>query len=333
MRFPLSRLARRRAFTFTEVMVATAIFAIGGAIVYPLFSGDFGLYTRNFSINKSNNSLRYSLQMLKNQIDMGIEPPALMSYSTSGSTGVLTALPSSTVSSQAILIWVNLGPAYDMAPSAGAGTGGTINSSGSITLRRGSANPTVQVGDRLVIMSPTPYSTGMPDANATCGASMQAPGRKIKAITSSTATSLTVQLDLTTPLPSGILGDKSVYIVREVAYVARTLNDASGNPVERQLLYYPTTYNMTASRLLVRDLDPLPQEIDTTTSATIQPFNYYGGRASLSPLTVILPIRAVDYAHALNDRNLGTAVTNTSATEFDVYLRSATQLAVKARLD
>ena len=55
-----------------------------------------------------------------------------------------------------------------------------------------------------------------------------------------------MQLDLTnTALPTDIPASKSAYIVREVAYVANTITDASGNAVERQLLYYPTTNNMT----------------------------------------------------------------------------------------
>ena len=332
MRLSSFTYSRRAAFTLVELMVAVAIFAVGGSIVYPLLSGDIQLYARNFSINKSDNSLRYSLQMLKRDINMGIEPPQLMSYTSSGSTGTFTAVTSSTVSAQAILIWVNLGRAYELVPTSGSGPTATITPSTGVTLTRASATPTVQVGDRLVIEDPTPYGTGMPDAKATCGAVMQAPGRRITAISNATATSLSVSLDLTTPLPSGILGNQSAYIVREVAYAVTTLGPAS-NPVERDLIYYPTTANLSSSRLLVRDLDPLPQEIDPNTNATIQPFNFYGGRGALSPLSVCLPIRALDYAHALNDRNLGAATTNTSATEFDVYLRSATQMAIKVRLD
>ena len=276
--------------------------------------------------------------MLKNDIDMAIEPPRLMNYSVSGSTGVLT--PSTANSSQAILIWVNLGPAYDLVPNSGAGTGGTVNTSSSITLRRSSSSPTVQVGDRLVIMNPAPYSPsdtaslGMREYVTMNGVSIQKPGRRIASISSSTATSLVVQLDLSnTALPSGITGDKSVYIVREVAYAAYTVNDTLGNPVEQRLLYYPTTSFMTNPKILVRDLDPTPQETDPNTNATVQPFNYYGGLTNLSALNVILPIRAVDYARALNDRNLGAATTNTSSTEFDVYLRSSPLVGIKARLD
>jgi hypothetical protein len=263
---------------------------------------------------------------------MGIEPPQLMTYTSSGSTGTLTAVSSTTVSAQAIIIWVNLGPAYELVPTSGSGVTATITPASGVTLTRAATLPAVQIGDRLVIENPTPYGPGMPDATATCGAVMQAPGRRITGITNASASSLTVSLNLTTPLPSGILGNQSAYIVREVAYAVTTLGPTN-NPSERDLIYYSTTANMSSSRLLVRDLDPSPQEIDPNTSATIQPFNFYGGRGSLSPLSVCLPIRALDYAHNLNDRNLGSAVTNTSSTEFDVYLRSAVQMAVKVRLD
>ena len=338
MRPSSSRSSRHAAFTLTELMVAIAIFAIGGGVVYPLLSGDIQLYARNFSINKSDNSLRYSLQMLKRDINMGIEPPQLMTYTSSGNTGTLTAASGSAVSAQAILVWVNLGPSFALPATVTPSSGITLTTSASPA-------PTVQVGDRLVIEDPAPYSTGMPDAKATCGATLSSPGRRITAVNNvttttttvnqitTTTTSLTVSLDLTTPLPSGIASNQSAYIVREVAYAVTTVNNAAGKAVERDLIYYPTTANMSSSRLLVRDVDPLPQETDPNTNATIQPFNFYGGRGSLTPLSVCLPIRAIDYAQALNDRNLGGAATNTSGTEFDVYLRSTTQMAIKVRLD
>ncbi len=329
MRLFSSRYSRHAAFTLTELMVSVAIFAVGGAIVYPLLSGDIQLYARNFSINKSDNSLRYSLQMLKKDINMGIEAPRLMDYTSNGGTGTL-AVSLSTVSAQAIIIWVNLGPAYKLMPATAGGS--TISPASGVTLTRAPATPTVQVGDRLVIVNPSPYTANMPDAKATCGAAMQAPGRRITAISNVSSTLLTVSLDLaTTPLPSAIPANQSAYIVREVAYVVTPIGPVN-KPVERDLIYYPTTANMNSSRLLVRDLDPLPQEVDSTTNVAIQPFNFYKTRTSSSPLSVCLPIRALDYAKALNDRNLGAATTNTSATEFDVYLRSTTQMSVKTVL-
>ena len=69
---PVSRLA--------ELMVAVGIFVLGGGVAYPLLIGDVSLYARNFSLNKSDNSLRYSLQKLKKDIDMAIEPPTLVNY-------------------------------------------------------------------------------------------------------------------------------------------------------------------------------------------------------------------------------------------------------------
>ena len=65
---------------------------------------------------------------------------------------------------------------------------------------------------------------------------------------------------------------------------------------------------MTNAKVLIRDLDPTPQEIDTTTDrrrAALQLLRRPGQpqRAQAS----ILPIRAVDYARAIADRNLGGA--------------------------
>jgi prepilin-type N-terminal cleavage/methylation domain-containing protein len=335
-----SRCFRRAGFTLTELMMAVAIFVIGGLIVFPLFDGDLSLFARNFSINKSNNSLRWALQKLKKDIDMSVEPPTLMSYSGSTTSGTLTALTSSTVSAQAILLWVNLGPAYDLQPSSGS----TINPSAGVTLQRhiaSSGDPTPssvvpQIGDRLMIMDPSPYSTGMPETVTMGSGSITKPGRAVTSVsiasTDTTSPTFKVGLNLTNPLPTGIPASETAYFVREVAYVAYPVN-AGGNAVERDLLYFPTTANMNAGQTLIRDLDPLPQEVDANTSAVIQPFNYYSGRGNLSVLNVILPIRAMDYVHALNDVHLGAAVTNTSGTEFDVYLRSAPQMGIKARLD
>ena len=345
---------RRAGFSLTELLVAASIFVVGGAVAFPFLSGDVSLYARNFSINKSNNSLRYSLQTLKRDIDMSIEPPLLMSYSVSG-TGVATFTPlaSTATSGQAIITWVNLGPAYQMLPASGAS--GPIKPSAGIVLNRhiGTAGteelsaPLPQVGDRLLFMNPAPYSTGMPETVVMNGVSVVKPGRLITRVSPASdpappatpTTSFTVWIDGTNPLPvdtSGnctVLGNNSVYIFREVAYAAYTLNDSTGKPVERQLCCYPSTATLTNPQIITHDLDPAPQEIDTNTGAVVQPFNYYGGRGTLNPLSVNLPIRALDYAHAIADRNLGGAATDTSSTEFNVFLRSNPTMGIKVRLD
>ena len=88
---------------------------------------------------------------------MAVEPPTLMSYSGTTSSGTLTPLASTTVSAQAIMLWVNLGPAYDLQPA-----GGTLTPSSGVILKRhiaSGSDPTPssvvpQVGDRLLIMGP-----------------------------------------------------------------------------------------------------------------------------------------------------------------------------------
>ncbi len=338
-------------------MVAVGIFVLGGGVAYPLLVGDVSLYARNFSLNKSDNSLRYSLQKLKKDIDMSIEPPTLVNYSVSGATGVLTPQSTSTVSAQGILLWVSLGPAYDMQGTSGTNTSVPVTSL--ITLNRrvnATASPTdpfpsspmPQIGDRLVIMSPAPYSTGMAEAVTMNGVAISKPGRRITSVNGTTSgkvtdnglTSLTVKLDLSnTTLPTTITGPQSVYVVREEAYVVYTVNDSGGNAIERRLIYYPSTNDMTNGQILIRDVDPTPLEIDPNTNAVIQPFNYYatsptypfgnalGGRGSLTPLSINLPIRAVDYANAI------TARQSSASSEFNVYLRSSPQMGVKVRLD
>ncbi len=346
--------SRRAGFTLTEMMVAVSVFIVGGAVAFPFLSGDVSLYARNFSINKSNNSLRYSLQVLKRDIDMSIEPPLLMSYSVSGSgVATFTPLASTATSGQAIVTWVNLGPAYQMLPASGAS--GPIKPSAGIVLNRHLGTPGTeeltaplpQVGDRLLFMNPSPYSTGMAETVSMNGVSVVKPGRLITKVSPASdpaapatpSASFTVWIDGTNPLPvdgSGncaVQGNNSVYLFREVAYAAYPVNDSAGQPVERQLRYYPSTTTLTNPQVITHDLDPAPQEIDTSTGLTVQPFNYYGGRGNLNPLSVNLPIRAVDYAHAVADRNLGGAAADTSSTEFNVFLRSNPTMGIKVRLD
>ncbi len=343
--FSLRRYRSEAGFKLAELMVAVGIFVLGGGVAYPLLIGDLSLYVRNFSLNKSDNSLRYSLQRLKQDIDMSIEPPTLVNYSVSGGTGVLTPQSTSTVSAQGILLWVSLGPSYDMQPTSGSNTSVPVTST--ITLNRrvnttatasdpfpSSAMP--QIGDRLVIMSPAPYSTGMADTVNMNGVSISKPGRRIVSVNGTTsgkvtengASSLAIKLDPAgTALPTTITGPQSVYVVREVAYVVSTITDSGGNAVERRLIRYPSTNDMTNAITLIRDVDPAPLEIDTTTNALIQPFNYYGGRGNLSPLSINLPVRALDYANAITTRQAS------ASSEYNVYLRSSPQMGVKVRLD
>ena len=345
MRTPFARPSRSQAgFKIAELMVAVGIFVVGGGVAYPLLVGDVALYARNFSLNKSNNSLRLSLQRLKQDIDMAIEPPRLVNYRVSGTTGVLKPTTDATVSAQGILLWVSLGPSYDMQASGSGNT--TVPVTSTITLnRRVNTSPSAsdpfpnspmpQIGDRLVIMSPLPYNAGMPENVAMDGVSIQKPGRRITQVngqtsgrvTDTNAASLTVRLDLgNTALPSKITGPQSVYVAREVAYVVYTLNDAGGNPVERQLIRYGSTADMTNGDVLIRDVDPSPLELDTKTSAVIQPFNYYGGRGTQSPLSIHLPVRAIDYANVITTKQA------TTSSEFNVYLHSSPQMDTKVSI-
>ncbi len=338
------RCSREAGFKLVELMIAVAVFVIGGGVAYPLLIGDLALYVRNFSLNKSDNSLRYSLQRLKKDIDMAIEPPWLANYSVSGAAGVLTPQASAT-SAQGILLWVNLGPSYDLQPTSA--TNSSVPVTGTMTLNRRvntvgptdpfPSSPMPQIGDRLIIQSPGVYSTGMPETVTMNGASILKPGRRINfvnnqitnPVSDNNASSITIKVDNAASLPTTITGPQSVYIVREMAYVVKTINDGSGNPIERQLLCYPTTNDMTKSVLLIRDVDPTPMEIDPNTGAVIQPFNYYGagGRGLQSPLSLNLPVRAIDYANAITTRQAAVS------SEFNVYLRSSPQMGGKVRLD
>lgn len=333
-------------------MVSVGIVAIGMAIAYPFLISGMDLYARNFSINKSNNSLRHSLQLLKRDINMAIEPPTLAKYAITNGTATITPLPDSTVSAQAILVYVNFGPSYNM-PSATEDHFTSIpNPSNGISLvgRFITSTGTNQqkglpaVGDRLLITSPSPSSAGMPE-KITSGAGLGAvtytkPGRRITGVilvsnTAATGLKFTVTIDQSnTSLPSNPapLGDQAVYLFHESAYMAYTVTDSGGKAVERQLRYVENTANLASPRILVRDLDPDPKEVDALTTQVVQPFNYYGGRGNFSALSVNLPIRAVDFARAIAERRLAAGDVDVSS-ESNVFIRSNPLMTMKFRMD
>lgn len=353
--FPPSSPNRRHAFTLLELLVTMGVLVLGGSIVYPFLTGDLGLYTRNFSINKSNNSLRHSLQTLKRDIDMSIEPPLLVT-ATIDSKGVATLAPVTgavPLSAQAILTYVNYGSAYQLQPASSASppVPTVIDPTKAITINRyvptasdpySVASPLPKVGDRILFMSPSPYaagmsenvnlSTGKPVTAAVAGTTVVKPGRLITAVTG-TGSQFTVTLDQTNVLKNSagtslIKDANSVYFFRESVYAVRVIS-----PSESQLVFYASASNLTNPKLIIRDLDPTPQETDAITGKTIAPFNYYSRGGNSYPLSVNLPIRALDWANSISARNLGTKTTDTSSAQFNLYLRSSTMMKIKGRLD
>ncbi len=339
---------RRAAFTLMELMVAVGILAVGTSILYPFLVTEMNLYARNFSINKSNNSLRYSLQMLKRDIDMAIEPPTLATYTVSGSTASLTPLPASTVSAEAMLVYVNFGAAYNMPSTTQDHFTPITNPALGITLVGHFITATgtdrqkglPAVGDRLLIMSPSPSSTAMLETFGSGATAYTKPGRRITGVTlvsnsAATGVTFTVTVDQTkTALPSSPYptGDQAVYLFHESAYMTYIVKDSAGNAVEKQLRYVENTANLANPTILIHDLDATPQEIDATTGVATQPFNYYGGRGNFSALSLNLPIRAIDYTHSIAERGVASGQINVSS-EFNVFIRSAPLMGMKYRMD
>lgn len=341
---------RSAGFTLIELMVSVGIVAIGMAIAYPFLVSGMDLYARNFSINKSNNSLRHSLQLLKRDINMAIEPPTLASYTITSGTAKITPLADSTVSAQAILVYVNFGPSYNMPSATGDHFTQITNPAAGITLvgRFLTATGTNQqkglpaVGDRLLITSPSPSSAGMPErfTSGTGALLYTKPGRRITGVTllsntAATGLKFTVTIDQSnTPLPSSPypFGDQAVYLFHESAYMAYNVTDSGGNVVERQLRYVENTANIANPKILVRDLDPDPKEVDSATSQVVQPFNYYGGRGNFSALSINLPIRALDFARAIAERRVASGQVDVSS-ESNVFIRSNPLMTMKYRMD
>ena len=355
-------------FTLTELMISVGVFTIGIAVAYPLMVSDMNLYIRNFSINKSNNSLRYALQSLRNDIDMACESPRLMSYtSNNDGTGNLTPVASSgtedlTVSSSdAMMMWVNRGAMYNLMP-IGANT--TVNPSTGITIKGAVTSPAPEIGDRLIIQSPSPYPTNpnmvdMSDKVMMNNVSFSKPGRSIIGVVGKHNVGdpfslYTIQLNLTNPLPTSIPSNNTVYIAREVAYIAYTINDKSGKVV-RQLLYCSNTNptntttnpsNAITCKLLTSDLDPSPLLGDRLLTTSTMAFNYkfndsVNTTAQLTPnpqsaglilakpydnppLMINLPIRALDYAQLS-----GMSYNNNISTGFNVFVRGNPVMCLK----
>lgn len=346
--FPPGANLRRAAFTLTEMMVALAVLSVGTSIAYPFLITQMNLYVRNFSINKSNNSLRKSVLLLQRDIDMAVAPPTLATYAGSGSTATIVPLPDSTLSADAILVYVNFGSAYNMPsvtqdhktaitnPVLGVTLVGKFITASGTDQQKGMPS----VGDRLLIMSPSPSSSTMLDTN-----NYNKPGRQITKVTpisndSTNGCRFTLTLALNpagspkgTPLPgTGTTadpypdGDQSVYLLHESAYMTYTVTNGTDN-VEKQLLYVENTANLASPKILIHDLDTDPKEV--VSGAAVKPFNYAaGGRGTFSATSINLPIRAFDYAHAIAERGVAAGQVNVSS-EFNVFIRSAPTMYTK----
>ena len=154
------------------------------------------------------------------------------------------------------MMWVNLGPAYDMVPTSGTGTGGTINPGSGVTLKRHIYSAAIRPPPPPCRRSatgwssciPSPYSTGMPETVIDGRRDHPEAGSRASLPSASChghdLDHVHRALDLSnTALPAGITGDKSVYIVREVAYVANTITIPAATPssVSCSIIRPPTT--------------------------------------------------------------------------------------------
>jgi len=119
----------------------------------------------------------------------------------------------------------------------------------------------------------------------------------------------------------------SAYVVHEVAYVAYGYLDSSGNPV-RELRYFPNAEDASTYTVICRDLDPTPQE--KVNGVAVQPFALVDSTSGTS-LNVNFPVRALDYAHAIADRNLPPGQINVSS-EFNVSISAKPQISPRITL-
>ena len=109
-------LRRHAGFTLAELLVSTAVAVIIGGIAYSLLGAAMSLYIRNLSLNKSDNSLRVSMQRLKRHVTLATSTPQLVNYDPTRTPAMLIAAPVGTTTAQGIRIMVNLGPAYSLLP-------------------------------------------------------------------------------------------------------------------------------------------------------------------------------------------------------------------------
>ncbi len=357
MTLPLSSTASA-AFTLTELLISLTLFSVVGAIIYTVFIGDLSLYVRNLSINKSTNSLRTSLQQLKHDIEAAIEPPQLVNYDPTKGASAITAVASGVTSAQGIRIQVNTGPAYNLPVDADLGKNALCYfpaNATSFVLERHvpsgnngvdpapapRAEGNINHNDRLMFLYP-PQSVINP-ANPPASYTQQriveggvttynrAEGSfpRPSAANDKSTKRFTVELENVAgqPLPP-ILENNSALIIHEVAYVAYTVTDANGNPVSRELRYFPSADDPSDYKVVSVDLDPNPQERDAK-GKIVQPFNYQTGSSSLF---VNLPIRAVDYAQSIAERYAAAGKID-NASEFNVFISSKPTMANKIKLD
>ena len=109
-------------FTLVELLVALAVFGLVGGMAYAVLLDGFNQFIRNISLNKSENSLRYTLQRLKRDVSLAVQPPTLVSYDPTRANPLM-AVPVSNVgltSAAGIRLVVNSGPAYCLTPAGSA---------------------------------------------------------------------------------------------------------------------------------------------------------------------------------------------------------------------
>lgn len=120
-RCPHRRCCRRarRGYTLAELLVTLAAFGLVGGIAFAVFQDGFNQFIRNISLNKSENSIRYSLQRLKRDITLAVQPPTLVSYDPTRSSPLMAAPVNAAglTSADGIRLVVNPGPAYCLTPA------------------------------------------------------------------------------------------------------------------------------------------------------------------------------------------------------------------------
>lgn len=340
-----SRSRAAKAFTITELVMASAIFLVVGLIAYAMLAQGLVQMARNLSINQSSMESRSSWNYVTRKLEDAVDSPDLVrlvsgSWTNATTTNLVITNGFNTTSTQTntyntgtnsvgLRFHRRVGGAYKVTGpvSTNVSAGGVqlsytaTNTTNFTLLYQTSVSGTPQVGDRLMLVKP------YVEANESSGPSQGLkPGLRITAVgnvtnvSTNSITAQSVSVTVASAPGKAILCDNTAYVVREVAFA--TL-ETSGR---RELRYYNSTTNFSpvsaanprGYAVVARDLDTLPQEFVGTTP--IQPFGMVDG--GLTPqILLFLPVRSAEYSNVLTRAG--------STNNFNVYLRTRTQIPLR----
>ena len=140
----LGRLLKRAAgYTLTELMIATAIAAVIGGIMFIAIQAGLTLFAKNLAINQVHGAARRAVDQMSFDVARSVDEPRMVNVTPVPSTGDITHLD------------LALSDARHFVGRFNAGTGKVLDGNGAVT-----------VGDYFVVTVPGTYPATPPMASS-----------------------------------------------------------------------------------------------------------------------------------------------------------------------